>query len=130
MPLFSNTEPPRAHIEAVAQRVGVSLFTNSFLSNGTLGEEEYAPVQFAAKKSSVRSGRKGTAKWEDTLRQTLDWLHITRYLVHWDITHNSPWGEGDVYSARNGKYLGSLCPNTGGVPRYSQIIEGRRATKG
>lgn len=96
MPLFPSTDPPSGRVLAAAKRVGVSLPPNSFLKNGTLEADEYAPIRLAAKQSkkSFNSGERGTSRWKDNRKQRLKWLHADSYLVHWDMTHNPPWARG------------------------------------
>ena len=131
MPLFPSTDPPGGCILAAAKGVGVSLPANSFLKNGTLEADEYAPIRLAARQSKklFNSGERGTSRWRDNRKKGLKWLHAENYLVHWDMTHNPPWGEGDAYSTATGKYLGNLCPHTGCVTSFSEIILGRYAER-
>lgn len=131
MPLFPSTDPPSGRILAAAKKVGISLPANSFLKNGILEADEYAPIRLAARQSkkSFNSGERGTSRWKDNRGKPLKWLHAMNYLVHWDMAHNPPWGEGDAYSAAKGDYLGTLCPHTGCVPSFSEIIVGRYAER-
>jgi len=113
---------------STAKGVGVSLPANSFLKNSELRSDEYAPIRLAARQSkkSFNSGERGTSRWKDNRGKRLKWLHENNFLVHWDLTHNPPWGEGDIYNS-DGDYLGNLCPHTGCVPSSSKIIIGRYA---